>query len=145
MISKNETGCGIKAIIHASGACDSGSIPDSPTTNLFMIDFKKKMEELEKKEAKENGHNEILLVDELQPKKRKISNFLIAIIVIAIIFSGKVIMSSQSTADWLAEKGFFNKLKHLVISGDKQIKGEANDRINILLLEWEVKDMKDLI
>ena len=99
-----------------------------------MIDFKKKMEEVEKKEAKENGHNEILLADEFQPKKKKVSNYLIAIIVIALVFSGKVIMSSQSTADWLAEKGFFNKLKHLVISGDKQIKGEADDRINILLL-----------
>jgi len=99
-----------------------------------MIDFKKKMKELEKKEAKENGHNEILLVDEFQPKKRKISNYLIAIIVIALIFSGRVIMSSQSTTDWLVEKGFLNKLKHLVISGDKQIKGEDDDRINILLL-----------
>ncbi len=28
---KSTTGCGIKAIIHASGACDPGSIPGSPT------------------------------------------------------------------------------------------------------------------
>jgi len=99
-----------------------------------MIDFKKKMEEVEKKEVKKNSHNEILLADNFQPKKRKISNYLIAIIVIVLIFSGQVIMSSQSTTDWLAEKGFFNKLKHLVVSGDKQIKGEEVDRINILLL-----------
>lgn len=99
-----------------------------------MIDFNKKMEELEKQEAKENGHDEILLADDFRPKKRKISNYLIAIIVIVLVFSGKVIMSSQSTSDWLAEKGFFNKLKHLVISGDKQVKGEDDDRINILLM-----------
>jgi len=99
-----------------------------------MIDFKKKMEELEKNKVKEYDREEILMVDEFQPKKRKVSNYLIAVIVIALVFSGRVIMSSQNTPDWLSEKGFFNKLKHLVISGDKQLKGESNDRINILLL-----------
>lgn len=98
-----------------------------------MIDFKKKMEELEKQTLQEVDREEILR--ELPPKKRKkISTYVIAAIVIGLVFSGKVIMSSQGTAEWLSDKGFFGKLKHLVPGNEKMIAGEEEDRINILLL-----------
>jgi polyisoprenyl-teichoic acid--peptidoglycan teichoic acid transferase len=99
-----------------------------------MIDFKKKMEEIEKQEAKENFNEEFF--DGIQPnkKKKRIIFYIITFIVITLIFSGKVIMSSQSTVDWLTEKGFFNTLKHLVPSSDRELIGENEDRINILLL-----------
>jgi LCP family protein required for cell wall assembly len=98
-----------------------------------MIDFKKKMEEEEKKEAIENGQEELLDIS-AGKGKRKITTYIIAVVVIGLIFSGRVIMSSQSASDWLSNTGIFGKLKHLVPSTDKQLKGEENDRINILLI-----------
>lgn len=97
-----------------------------------MIDFKKKMEETEKKELSHILEEEF--TGEKSKKRKKITTYIIGIIVIGLIFSGQVIMSSQSTTDWLSEKGFLNKLRHLVPSGDKYLKGETEDRINILLL-----------
>jgi LCP family protein required for cell wall assembly len=99
-----------------------------------MIDFKKKMEEIEKLEAEEGFYDENFENVPKNKKRRKITFYIIAIVAIVLIFSSKVIMSSQSTSDWLAEKGFFNTLRHLIPSGDKELKGEDDDRINILLL-----------
>ena len=91
------------------------------------------MEELEKQEAKELGLENI--VNPVNNKKRrKITAYVIAIVVIGLVFSSRVIMSSQSGSGWLADSGLFNKLKHLVPSSDKQLQGEENDRVNILLL-----------
>ena len=55
-------------------------------------------------------------------------------IVIGLIFSGKVLISSQNGTDWFSGTGFFDKLKHLVPISDKTLKGEENDRVNVLLL-----------
>ncbi|QQG52369.1 MAG: LCP family protein [Candidatus Falkowbacteria bacterium] len=97
-----------------------------------MIDFKKKMEELEKQEARESGQEEF--VAPINKKRKKITAYVIAVVVIGLVFSSRVIMSSQNASGWLAESGLFNKIKHLVPSTDKQLKGEENDRINIVLL-----------
>jgi len=101
-----------------------------------MIDFKKKMEEIEKQEVKENRTENIVnVVDSINNKKGGgITAYIITIVVIGLVFSGRVIMSSQNGSGWLSESGLFNKIKHLVPSADKQLKGEKNDRINILLL-----------
>ncbi len=99
-----------------------------------MIDFKKKMEELEKQTIQETDREEVLSELPQQKRRKKISTYVIAAIVLSLVFSGKVIMSSQSTADWLSDKGFFGKLKHLVPGSDKNLAGEEDDRINILLL-----------
>jgi LCP family protein required for cell wall assembly len=100
-----------------------------------MIDFKKKMEELEKKEKREIfQEEEIFENSEKKKKKKRITIFITSIIVIVLIFSGQVIMSSQSTVDWLSERGIFNTLSHLVPSGDKKLEGEKQDRVNILLM-----------
>ena len=98
-----------------------------------MIDFKKKMEEIEKKEARKNFSEEVF-VEVQNPKRRKITTYIIAMVAVGLIFSGKIIMSSQNSSDWLSEKGFFNKIKHLVPSADKNLEGEKNDRINIVLI-----------
>jgi len=97
-----------------------------------MIDFKKRLDE----EDKLTG---IYVEDELEeiiPKKKKkrISNFLIFSIVLFIVFSGKIIMSSPMATQWMENNSFFNTIKQLTPSLDKQLKGEENDRINILLL-----------
>jgi LCP family protein required for cell wall assembly len=91
------------------------------------------MEEEEKKEAITHGKEEFLDVSAGKGRK-KITTYVIAFVVIGLIFSGKVIMSSQSASDWLSNTGIFGKLKHLVPSTDKQLQGEENDRINILLI-----------
>jgi len=101
-----------------------------------MIDFKQKMEEMEKQERRQrtgwSEEDQELIVN--NKKRKRIVTYTIAVIVIALIFSGRVIMSSQNATNWFSENIFLNKLRHLIPSADKQLKGEENDRINILLL-----------
>jgi len=99
-----------------------------------MIDFKKKMEEEELQAKKERGElteNEILVSSK---KRRRITTYIIAIVVIGLIFSGKILISSQTDNGWWPETGIFGKLKHLVPASDKTLQGESDDRINVLLL-----------
>lgn len=100
-----------------------------------MIDFKKKLEEdenLDKNQKLETENN--LEVFSVSKKGKRLSNVLIFLIVISLIFSGKIIMSSPGASQWLEQNNFFNKIKHLAPSIDKSLKGENDDRINILLL-----------
>jgi len=101
---------------------------------LFMIDFKKKMQELEKLESRNQANqlNDELLIN--NPKRKKITTYIIIFSVIILVFSGKIIMSSQSASDWVSEIGFLNKIRKLVPAQERQLVGEENDRINILLL-----------
>jgi LCP family protein required for cell wall assembly len=99
-----------------------------------MIDFKKKMQELDKLEGKtqtDDTKDELLLDSQ---KRKKITTYVIAILVVALVFSGKIIMSSQNANDWLSGIGLFNKIRQFVPAADKQLVGEENDRVNILLL-----------
>ncbi len=97
-----------------------------------MIDFKKKLEE------EEGINHDIAEINEadslITRKKKRFSNVLIFVIVLALIFSGKVIMSSPGSSHWFDEGGLFNKIKNLTPSLDKQLQGEEEDRINILIL-----------
>lgn len=102
-----------------------------------MIDFKKKMQEAERLENSGQFEDE-LLID--SPKRKKVSTYLIIILVVALVFSGKVLMSSQSASGWLPGINFLNKLRRLVPIAEKQLAGEDNDRINILLLGIGGKD-----
>jgi len=97
-----------------------------------MIDFKKKLEETEKTEKYASGEEEELFL--ANKKRKRVTTYTIAIIVIALIFSGRIIMSSQNATNWFPGAGIFDKLKHLIPSVDKKLKGEENNRINILLL-----------
>lgn len=95
-----------------------------------MVDFKKKLEEDEKwLNQAETGLTEGVL---LQGKKRKrFTIYTIGFIIIGLIFASRVIMSSQNASDWFGD-GLFNRLVHF--STDKNLAGEDDDRINILLL-----------
>jgi len=98
-----------------------------------MIDFKQKLEEIERQE--ESGSDaEIVEIVAEHKKRKKITTYIIAILVIALVFSGKILISSQSSSAWMPGFGIFNKLRHLIGSADKQLPGEESDRINILLL-----------
>ena len=84
-----------------------------------MIDFKKKMEE----ELQEQQY--------FQPKKKrlglKIFGFFMAFL---ILFSATVLISSEDAS----KVPILGRLVGLVESSDRKIKGESDDRINILLL-----------
>jgi len=102
-----------------------------------MIDFKQKIEEEDAKARRENRFSsspeDIELI--LNSKKRKrFVTYTIAIVAIALIFSGRVLISSQNATAWFSEIGIINKIRHLVPSSDNKLKGEENDRVNILLL-----------
>jgi len=99
-----------------------------------MIDFKQKLEEKERLEKREQGVWQDENIIPNNRKRKKIITYIVAIAIIAVIFSGRVIMSSQNSTDWLPGSNFFNKLRRLVPSADRQLQGEDADRINILLL-----------
>lgn len=98
-----------------------------------MIDFKQKLEEEEKKLNKQ-----VISIDSddiiISRNRRKIITYIIGLLIIVAIFSGKVIMSSQNAQSWFPGSGIFSKIKQLVPSSDKLLNGEESDRINILLL-----------
>lgn len=99
-----------------------------------MIDFKKKMQELDRLEGKDSSDD---LEDDLiniSQKKKKIRNYIIAVVVVALVFSGKIIMSSQNATSWMPGINFFNRLLNFVPIAEKHLEGEEDDRVNILLL-----------
>ena len=108
-----------------------------------MIDFKKKLEEEERLSPLNTDRNEsdevVEKVEDFEEvfsnkKRRRFTNALIFVVVLALIFSGQVIMSSSGASVWLEQNNFFNKIKSFAPSLDKKLQGEENDRINILLL-----------
>jgi len=100
---------------------------------LFMIDFKQKMEE-EQKQANPGYDPEWEKLLAASKKRRRLITYIIALVAIGIIFTGRVIMSSQSASGWFGENSWFGKLKHLTGISDNKLKGEEDDRVNILLL-----------
>src|SRR3989339_724461 len=72
-------------------------------------------------------------------KKRKkiikiFSFFIIFIITSLAVFSSQVMVSQQSSASWFSQLPIIRQIKHLAESADRQLKGEIDNRINILLL-----------
>ncbi len=97
-----------------------------------MIDFKKKIEELEQSERQEAGDisEEVLIQGK---RTKRITRIIIAVLILGIIFSGNVLISSQTGHDWFGTN-ILNRVKKLTESEDNKLKGEEQDRINILLL-----------
>lgn len=99
-----------------------------------MIDFKLKIEENDKNEYEANKrYQEEQLLANLK-KKRKLKNYFIAILTIAFILSGRILMSSQGINNWLNNNPFWDRIVHLTENSDNALEGEAEDRINILLI-----------
>lgn len=63
-----------------------------------------------------------------------IASFLVFLVVALLVFYNKINVSDQETFSWLNKISIINQLRHLAESADRQLKGEKNDRINILLL-----------
>jgi polyisoprenyl-teichoic acid--peptidoglycan teichoic acid transferase len=63
-----------------------------------------------------------------------IVGLVIVVLLIGLGFLTKIILAVNSTnADSGKKIGFFEQVSHLIVNPDKQLKGEATDRINILL------------
>jgi LCP family protein required for cell wall assembly len=86
-----------------------------------MIDFKQGMEP-------EAG----VPLENKNKKTKKFFNYLGIIIILVILFAGKVIVSGNGDS-WF-NTGIFGKIAHITTSVNKKLIGEENDRINILLI-----------
>ena len=89
---------------------------------LYMIDFKQGMEP-------EDGNG----LENKAKKGKKFFNYLAIVIILIIIFAGKVIVSGNGSDSWF-NTGIFGQIAHIATSANKNLIGEENDRINILLL-----------
>jgi len=74
-----------------------------------------------------------------KPKKlKKITKFFIYLAVffvtVGIVFTSQVLMSEKGTGSWFSNLPVINQIKHLAESASRELKGEKNDRINIVLL-----------
>jgi len=98
-----------------------------------MIDFKKQLEELDRQEGRvPDVELEPVIVGK---KGKRFVTYTTLVVIIALIFSGRILISSQNATSWFpGGEMIMNGLRHLVPSADKQLKGEEEDRINILLL-----------
>lgn len=92
------------------------------------------MQEADRLERKSQGGilNSDLPIN--KQKRKKITIYAVTILVVALVFSGKIIMSSQNATSWIPGISFFSKIRKLVPIANKLLIGEENDRINILLL-----------
>lgn len=91
----------------------------------FMINFKDNWEEAE----------ELPEAEAATPKKkhRRLIKTAWLIIILAIIFTGKMIISGSGDDSWF-NRNIINKLSHIIPADDKKLIGEEYDRINILLI-----------
>ncbi|MFZ4648630.1 MAG: LCP family protein [Patescibacteria group bacterium] len=95
-----------------------------------MIDFKQKIEQEERYRypAQEDPRP--------NRKTKRLFVYLGILGVFILLFAGKVLVSSQnSSGNWL-KNTFFSGLSHLIINPSAELKGEKEDRINILLLGY---------
>ncbi len=95
-----------------------------------MVDFKQKLEEEERIQQTSGGLSRAEGVI-LKGKRKRFTIYTTAIIIISLIFTGKVLISSQNASTWFGD-GILNRLVHF--SDDKKLQGEEDDRVNILLL-----------
>lgn len=75
-------------------------------------------------------------------KKRKMSllaksliGLLLAIIILGLSFATRIILSINTASDASGQKiSFFKQVSHLIVNPEKTIKGESDDRVNILVM-----------
>lgn len=76
--------------------------------------------------------------DEMLPnkgkKKKRFRFFLIFLLMFFVVFTSEILVSDQSSTSWFSNLPVLKQIKDYVQGADKKLKGEENDRINILLL-----------
>lgn len=95
------------------------------SANSFMINFKEDWDETEEIPEEKN----------VKPRRKHhlIVKIVWLIVVLAIIFTSKMIISGSGDDSWFS-RNIINKLSHIIPTDDKQLIGEEYDRINILLI-----------
>lgn len=90
---------------------------------------------MEKEEInKFNKNNQEEKLKKPKRKRKLLAYISIFFIVAFVLFSANANISDQNTSSWIDKIPIIGKFKHLVESADKELKGEQEDRINILLL-----------
>jgi len=92
--------------------------------------------------SKEQNIEESAEITESTPAKPKKSKFLLKTIVyllifgatVALVFSSQVLMSEKGSGNWFANLPVVSQIRQLAESANRELKGENNDRINVLLL-----------
>ncbi|MFA6993669.1 MAG: LCP family protein [Patescibacteria group bacterium] len=97
----------------------------------LKIDFSKIKEELEAEDAPLPSRPIIHPSPSNRTGSKKIRNCLVIFLIVVVLFWGKSLLSKPAAGQ---PAGFWTQLAHLVTSGDKTLRGESDDRINILLL-----------
>lgn len=76
--------------------------------------------------------------EEKPKKKRKVLKFIVFSIIffitVVFVFSNQVMLSDTDSTSWLARLPIIKQLRFLAESSDRMLKGEKDNRINILLL-----------
>ena len=96
-----------------------------------MIDFKEKIkDELREEEGYIFDEDESSI-----PKKRKLGLKVLGFVfAFLFLFTATVLISGDSSESWVGKIPFLGRLSGLVESSDNKLRGEDQDRINILLL-----------
>ncbi len=66
--------------------------------------------------------------------KKILASFVIIIIIAFAVFSSSIIFSNENLIKGFTNLNFLGQVGNLIVSSDKPLKGEQNDRINFLLL-----------
>jgi polyisoprenyl-teichoic acid--peptidoglycan teichoic acid transferase len=78
------------------------------------------------------------ILEKKPKKKRKIFKFIVFSIIffitIVFVFSNQVMMSDNDSTSWFSRLPIIKQLKYLAESSDRMLKGESDDRINVLLI-----------
>lgn len=85
----------------------------------------------------QNQNQELFSQPSLKPRPSKLKKFIyifIFLFVAFISFSSKAPNSDEANESWIYKIPIIGQIKHLAESADKKLKGQDDDRINILLL-----------
>ena len=95
-----------------------------------------KRKKIQDKESKSRDKKDLPVKE--KKKKRKFlkifSFFAIFLITSLAVFSSQVLVSEKSSSSWFSNLPIIKQIRNLAESADRQLKGEKDDRINILLL-----------
>jgi len=109
------------------------NIENNPEQESFSQDIQnQKIEKIKNKKRNPKIKN-----TKIKKKKKplKIIGFLtIFIITSLIVFSNQVLVSEKGSSSWFSNLPIIKQIRNLAESADRQLKGEKDDRINILLL-----------
>ncbi|MFA5358864.1 MAG: LCP family protein [Patescibacteria group bacterium] len=98
------------------------------------IDFSKLSEEQKTYPLKEPTSDHRITIKTSARPKRKITKYVVIFLIAVMVISAARSMFGSDENNTQKSLGVWTQIKHLVLSGEKELKGEEDDRINFLLL-----------